>query len=156
MNQDSASPTVPAFTFGSCLCGKVRFEVTLPPKWFQYCHCESCRKTTSSAFAANLIFPPENFRWIAGEALIKRYVDEVNNPGYRRWFCGDCGSAVPRPTRTEQWYVVQAGLLDSDPVARPDCNIYWSERPEWLPSAEDLPKRWEGRDSELVPENLTD
>ena len=92
--------------------------MTLPPIRFQYCHCASCRKATSSSHAANLFFALDRFRWVTGESLVERFVDQAGNPGYMRWFCRKCGSALPRLNRTKQYYVVPAGLLDADPIAK--------------------------------------
>jgi hypothetical protein len=39
---------------GSCLCGKIHYEVTGEFEQFFFCHCKSCRKDTGSAHAANL------------------------------------------------------------------------------------------------------
>lgn len=39
---------------GACLCGAVRFEVDGAFDRFYLCHCESCRKDSGSAHAANL------------------------------------------------------------------------------------------------------
>jgi len=132
---------------GSCLCGSVHFEATLPPVRFQYCHCISCRKATSSAHGAMIFFLPENFRWLAGEDLIVRYTDEKANPGYMRWFCRKCGSAVPRLNRTGQFIAVPAGTLDGDPLARPERSIYWDERAPWYVGLDTRPKLAEGLDS---------
>lgn len=135
---------------GSCLCGAVRFEADLPLRWFQYCHCTSCRKTTSSAHAAHLFFPPEQFRWVSGEENIQPFTDGKDNPGYRRFFCRTCGSSVPRMSRTEQYMVVQAGLLDGEPPVRPERNIFWSDRAPWFTEVDALPKFSEGADSQLL------
>ena len=137
---------------GSCLCGAVRFEADLPLRWFQYCHCISCRKTTSSAHAAHLFLPPEQFRWVSGEENIQRFIDEKDNPGYKRFFCKTCGSSVPRLNRTEEWMVVQAGLLDGEPPTRPERNIFWSDRAPWFTDVDALPKFSEGGDSSLLEE----
>ena len=36
---------------GRCLCGAVRYRVTGEPIWTAHCHCQSCRRATSAAFA---------------------------------------------------------------------------------------------------------
>jgi hypothetical protein len=131
---------------GSCLCRNICFEAILPPLRFQYCHCASCRKSTSSAHAANLFFAPDRFRWVTGESLLERFVDQVN-AGYMRQFCRKCGSAVPRLNRTGQYYVVPAGLLDDDPIVKPERNIYWDDRAPWLINIDAIPKLSEGLDS---------
>ncbi len=134
---------------GSCLCGGVCFEAVLPPVRFHYCHCVSCRKTTSSAHGALMIFQPESFRWIAGESLIERFTDEHSNPGYMRWFCRRCGCAVPRLGRTRKYILVPAGLLDDDPQIRPQRSIFWDERAPWLINTHLIPKHCDGPDSAM-------
>jgi len=133
----------------SCLCGDVSFEAELPPVRFHYCHCVSCRKTTSSAHGTILVFRPEKFRWISGESLIERFTDQHSNPGYMRWFCRRCGCAVPRLSRNKQVVLVPAGLLDDDPKIRPERNIFWDERAPWLIGMDAIPKFSEGLDSPL-------
>ena len=39
---------------GGCLCGAVRFELDRAVGPFELCHCNRCRKTTGSAYAAGL------------------------------------------------------------------------------------------------------
>ena len=125
---------------GSCLCGGVRFEADLPADLFQYCHCSSCRKSSGSAHAANLMFPLTALRWTRGEDLIGRFTDEHANPGYGRWFCTTCGSPIPRLSRTRKFWVVPAGTLDSAPRIEPQRNIYWDDRASWFVNCEALPK----------------
>lgn len=41
-----------------CQCGAVRFQTPLPqPLALYICHCESCRRQTSSAFGTSAIYP---------------------------------------------------------------------------------------------------
>jgi hypothetical protein len=39
---------------GRCLCSKTTFEYTGSENWCGHCHCESCRRNTSSAFTTFL------------------------------------------------------------------------------------------------------
>lgn len=139
---------------GSCLCGRVQFSFSLPHVRFNYCHCESCRKTTGSAFAANILIPTAQFRWETEESLVSRFTDTVVNPGFRRWFCSQCGGSVPRLNRTDEFMVVPAGLLDSPISVRPERNIYWCERADWLVTVDAVPKYVEGLDSRTSDETL--
>ncbi len=139
---------------GSCLCGGVHFSFSLPHVRFNYCLCESCRKTTGSSNAANVLIPTAQFRWEAGESLVSRFTDSTANPGFRRWFCSRCGGPVPRLNRTDEFMVIPAGLLDSRLSIRPERSIYWSERAEWLVAVDAIPKFVEGLDSSLRDEPL--
>ncbi len=139
---------------GSCLCGCVRFSFTLPHVRFNYCHCESCRKTTGSSNAANVMIPMAQFRWEEGESLVSRFTDTDVNPGFRRWFCSRCGGPVPRLNRTDEYMVIPAGLLDSQLPIRPERSIYWSERAEWLVAVDVIPKYAESLDSSISDETI--
>jgi hypothetical protein len=123
---------------GSCLCGKVAFEVTGTPLRFLYCHCRSCQKSTGSVHAANVAFPEGSVRWTQGEDLIERFVDTTENPGFTRCFCRSCGSYVPKLSRNREFWIVPSGLLDSDPGIRPQANIHWGERAPWYVSADQI------------------
>jgi hypothetical protein len=125
---------------GSCLCGKVAFEVRGKPLLFLYCHCRSCQKSSGSVHVANLAFPLDSVSWTRGEDLIERFVDKSENPGFTRRFCKNCGSVVPKMSRSNEFWVVPSGLLDSDPGMRPQANIYWSEHAPWCVAVNQIPK----------------
>ena len=82
-----------------------------------------------------------------GESLVERFIDQTGNPGYTRCFCRKCGSAVPRLNRTKQYYVVPAGLLDADPIVKPERSVYWDDRAPWLVNIDAIPKLSEELDS---------
>lgn len=94
---------------GSCLCGRVRFEVDAPfPKLYQ-CHCSLCRKQGGSVSNTGLIAAAEQFRWLAGEDGIGKW---QRSTGFRSHFCQRCGSTVPNPLRDTGYVWVPAGALD--------------------------------------------
>lgn len=125
---------------GSCLCGKVAFEVSGIPLMFLYCHCRSCQKSSGSVHAANLAFPENSLSWTRGKELIERFVDTTENPGFPRCFCRSCGSPVPKLSRNRKFRVVPGGLLDSAPGMKPQANIYWGEHAPWFVPAEQITK----------------
>jgi len=115
---------------GGCVCGAVRFTVHPRTFAFQYCHCSRCRKATGSAFAANLFVVADDLTWESGQDHIRRF----ELPGAKYWsrcFCEVCGSSLPWLTKTGKAYVVPAGALDQDPVARPTMNIFMDSRAPW-------------------------
>jgi hypothetical protein len=83
---------------------------------------------------------PIVFRWVTGESLLERFVDQVVKPGDMRWFRRKCGSAVPRFNRAGQYYVVPAGLLDDDPMVKPERSVYCDDRARWLIHIDAIPK----------------
>ena len=53
-------------TTGRCLCGDIRFEYRGAPIEAGYCHCESCRRHTSSPFVAYVVVDKGSFRYTKG------------------------------------------------------------------------------------------
>jgi hypothetical protein len=51
---------------------------------------------------------------------------------------------LPKLSRNQKFWVVQSGLLDSDPEMRPQGNIFWAERSPWYVPVEQIPT-FEGR-----------
>ena len=127
---------------GSCLCGGVRFEITEAAGPFELCHCTRCRKVSGSAFRAMLGVRTRDFRLTQGADLIARYEAPLlkSPPPYRSSFCRRCGSAVPDPLPGDAWLEVPAGLLDDDPLCRPDKHIFVDRKAPWHQIADALPQ----------------
>ena len=126
-------------TKGSCLCNDVQYEITGSLGVFQYCHCSRCRKFTGSAYAANIIVAPNQFRWLEGEELLGRYeVPEARH--FATSFCKNCGSSLPWLAKSGKSVVIPAGTLDGDPEIRPFQNIFYGSRADWYQEASELIK----------------
>lgn len=124
---------------GSCLCGSVSFEIKAPLSAFRYCHCTRCRKASGSAHASNIFVPQGQFAWSAGEKLVNHF----KLPGAKTFavsFCNRCGSRVPHEIRERAEFLVPAGLLDGDPVMRPEHIIFWGSRASWYVEPQEMPK----------------
>lgn len=124
---------------GSCLCGSVKFEIKPPFSGFRYCHCGRCQKATGTSHASNVFVPQNQIAWLAGEALISRF-DLPGAKRYSVWFCSHCGSRVPHKIRERDDYLVPAGLLDNDPVIRPENSIFWGSKAPWYVEPREIPK----------------
>jgi hypothetical protein len=127
---------------GSCLCGGVQYEVTAPALRFGYDHCSRCRKASGSAFMAELLCKPADFRWTAGESLVKVYEAPVREspPGYRRSFCAVCGCNVPDVRPDVEAVFIPAGSLDDDPGIRPQAHIFVEYKAPWFKITDGLPQ----------------
>ena len=130
---------------GSCLCGKVAFEIEGAFDAFYLCHCRRCRKDTGSAHAANLFSSTASLRWLAGEDLIGTY--DHKGSGHIKSFCTRCGSALPNLQMDGKLLVVPAGCLDGAAPMRPLGHIYWADRADWDEDLESVP-RFDGLPSE--------
>ncbi len=131
---------------GGCLCGAVRFEVTRFVGPFELCHCSRCRKASGSAFTAMIGVKAKEFSWISGQDEIRRYEARVQThpPGFRTAFCGVCGSPMPIFEAGDSWFEIAAGVLDDDPMLRPDRHIFIECGSAWFEILDDLPQLTKG------------
>ncbi|KAA3631786.1 MAG: GFA family protein [Proteobacteria bacterium] len=121
---------------GSCLCGKVRYEVTGPLSNADHCHCSMCRRQHGAAFATYAQFNPGDFRWASGEDMIRIY---ESSSGAGWCFCSECGSSL---AGTEKGRVtsVTLGTVEGDPGVRPESHIYVGSRARWHEIHDNLPQ----------------
>lgn len=121
---------------GQCLCGAVQFEVTGEPIWSLVCHCESCRKATSSPVTAFVCFPKTAVSW-TGQPPASYHSSEKAE----RWFCGRCGSqlAYLSNIRTEQIDLYTA-TLESPETFPPTGSAFPEEAISFTAHIVNLPK----------------
>jgi hypothetical protein len=74
---------------GRCLCGEVTYEYRGPENWRGHCHCESCRRNTSSPFTTWFGVPRAACRFTGKQPAVYR-----SSPGVRRLFCANCGTPM--------------------------------------------------------------
>ena len=122
---------MPTTLTGGCLCGAVRYTVSIPVTELRACHCTHCQKTSGAAGTVNAIVPSEAFRLTQGTP--KRY-DAKADSGRTlyRFFCGDCGSPVysQRATAPER-VVVRAGTFDQPGDMKITANIWTRSARPW-------------------------
>jgi hypothetical protein len=110
---------------GSCLCGKVRYEIHGELTGVLNCHCSDCRKAHGAAFRTRGTVRSKDFVWISGEELISRYEAA---PSEFRTFCGVCGANLVTEFRTKpEVYGFALGTLDTDPGVKPQCHVFVSD-----------------------------
>lgn len=123
-------------TAGHCLCGSVAFAYEGELNWTLNCHCESCRRATSSAMTTWLSVPRKVFRFTAGAPAYF-----ASSPGVRRGFCGKCGSPLTYENdRLPDEVHVLAGALTDPGAARPSAHIFVSDQLPWFDAADELPR----------------
>ncbi|WP_368881643.1 GFA family protein [Shewanella algae] len=112
---------------GSCLCGKVRFEISAELQQFFLCHCSRCRKDSGSAHSANLFSDSAELTWLSGQDAITAFT----LPGTRhsRHFCAVCGSALPKAVKGSHLLQIPAGSLDDEPGLTPQAHIFVRRAP---------------------------
>jgi hypothetical protein len=121
---------------GRCLCGEITFEYSGPENWRAHCHCESCRRNTSSPFTTWFGVPKGAYRFTGKQPSVYR-----SSPGVRRLFCANCGTpmAYESDRYPDETHFYAASLADSRDFA-PQFHVHWAERVPWVELADDLPR----------------
>ena len=128
---------------GSCLCGGVRFEVTLPFRRANHCHCSRCRKHSGTVGLTQGRIPRERFRLLAGAELIR--VWRPPDGGAVKAFCSVCGSSLFGAHWPEGDEIsVRLGTLDGDPGIRPQYHSFVDSRAPWDELPDDGLLRYSG------------
>jgi len=121
---------------GHCLCGAIVFEYDAEPKWTLNCHCESCRRATSSPITTWISVPRTGFRVKQGAP---RYFN--SSPGAKRGFCGTCGSPLTYEGEgiPDEVHLYAAALTDPSQV-KPQGHVFVDEQLPWLETTDELPR----------------
>jgi len=123
---------------GSCLCGKVRYEIAGEPRWMYQCHCGKCRAATGASFATNIIVDTDKFRITAGQDVLKGF---ESSPQKFRYFCSGCGSPIySQGEKTKQIVSVRGGTLKQDPGVRVAYHAFVASKAPWVEIADGLPQ----------------
>lgn len=122
---------------GSCLCGAVAYAISGPLGPIGHCHCRTCRKAHSAAFATTARVARDDFRWTRGEEVVAAF---ESTPGKRRFFCPRCGSHLVAAWTDADTVIVRVGSLDDDPGGRPLVHIWVSQRAPWHEINDSLPQ----------------
>ncbi len=119
---------------GRCLCGDVTYEYDGPENWRAYCHCESCRRNTSSPVTAFFGVPRSACRFTGKAPTVYE-----SSPGVRRLFCGRCGSpmAFDADRYPDEIHLYAVTLNDPENYL-PQCHVHAAERLPWFDVRDDL------------------
>jgi hypothetical protein len=121
----------PPVFHGSCLCGRLRYEVLGPIKAVTHCHCSMCRKAHGAAFGTYGSVPLEHFVVTEGAGHRRSY---PSSPGVERSFCVVCGSTLTwhrNEGEFSRWIAFALGTLDTPFVparqkqVHADCAAAW-------------------------------
>ena len=123
---------------GACLCGGVRFRVTLPTLFCAHCHCSMCRRNHGAAYVTWVAAARERLALVAGSELLARYASSEHGS---RAFCSRCGTSLfcensSHPDRVD---IPLANL--SGPIDRgPQLHAFFDDRAEWTAVSDTLPR----------------
>jgi len=123
---------------GSCLCGRVRYEVRAFAAPALNCHCSMCRKAHGAAFGTYARVDAKDFTLVSGADDIASYASSAE---VTRTFCKRCGSTLQfvhakRPGS----FALALGTLDEDPGIRPSRHIFVGSKAPRFEISDDLPQ----------------
>jgi hypothetical protein len=99
---------------GGCLCGAIRYTVSVPITELRVCHCRDCQKATGTGGSVNAMLKTETIKVTQGTP--KRYsVTADSGRTLHRFFCGECGSHLfTRRELTPENTGLRIGTLDAE------------------------------------------
>jgi hypothetical protein len=114
---------------GSCLCGKVQYEIRGEIGRAVFCHCSRCRKANGSVVAFNAPVEADKFVVTAGENYLKSF----DNGTVARFFCTECGSPIMSLRAGAPEIVrLRLGTLDTPPASGPQAHIFVDSKLDWF------------------------
>ncbi len=120
---------------GSCLCGAVTFSTDARLRDVAACHCRECRKQSGHFVAATAV--EKSDLALSGQDRLTWF---TSSPGYRRGFCGACGSLLFWENTASDLISVMAGSLDGVTGLTTSEHIYVAEKGDYYQIADGLPQ----------------
>src|SRR5437773_2052517 len=119
---------------GSCLCGKIKFEVSGELIAPTACHCTQCRKHSGHYEASTDI--PRSALTIHGSENITCYQSE----NVKRGFCSTCGSSLFWDPVEKDWTAVAMGAFDSPTNTKLVRHIFVANKGDYYDIGDGLPQ----------------
>ncbi|NQZ07502.1 MAG: GFA family protein [Algicola sp.] len=133
---------------GSCLCGKIHYQVNAELSDFGYCHCVSCQKASGSSYGANAGLSRDSFSLTDHESHLREF---ESSAGKFRAFCSNCGSPLyAYLSKSPDVIRIRLGSLDTPFDKRCQAHTFVSENASWesIDNDADVPQfdEWATRD----------
>jgi hypothetical protein len=124
---------------GHCLCGATRYSFSGPMLWRAHCHCESCRRNTSSPVTTFFAVTRNQFAWTGDEP--GAYSSSL---GVTRLFCKSCSTPMSyENSELAEGVHLYAASLDDHSHFCSQRRDFCNEKVAWLNVSDDLPKHEE-------------
>jgi hypothetical protein len=122
------------YVTGSCLCGGVRFRISVPLRPVVACHCTQCRKTSGHHVAATRV---DNSRLeMLGDETLRWY---RSSESAERGFCSRCGGNVFWRVVGSDGTSIMAGTLDAPTGIRLESHIYAADAGDYYSIDDGVP-----------------
>lgn len=115
---------------GGCLCGTVRYKATGDVVAAGHCHCDRCRRLSSTGHSSFVAVPEATVQLIGDLRFFDSPADSGNTVS--RGFCPTCGSQVlTRNSGVPGVAFIVAASLDDPEVFHPQMVVYRANAPSW-------------------------
>ncbi|MDN2658647.1 GFA family protein [Neptunomonas phycophila] len=121
---------------GSCLCGKVSYEISGEVGDIVHCHCVTCRKAHGAAFSSVAAVKDCDFT-LSGQEWLSSY---ESSPGKVRYFCSSCGTQIYAKRERTEHLILRLGSLDTDLASKEKNHIWVSQKANWYSITNNLPE----------------
>ena len=128
---------------GSCLCGKVTFEINGTLSNVGHCHCGMCQRWHGGAYGSYAkIDDADSFKLTAGAEHFKTYKSSAEAA---RGFCSNCGSSLSGNEGNKPVYICITALT-GDAGIKPEAHIFVGSKADWEVIGDGLPQfdTWPG------------
>jgi len=123
---------------GSCLCGAVRFQATLPSLFCGHCHCSMCRRNHGAGFVTWFAVPRGQIELLLGATKLSIYSSSEH--GIRK-FCNVCGSSLFCESKKHPNQIDIPLANIEGPIDRaPQFHFYFDNRAPWVVVSDGLPR----------------
>jgi hypothetical protein len=134
----SAEPSDTATYTGSCMCRAVTYQVVGELGDFGYCHCQTCRKASGTAFGANSPVDRADLNLLSGSDAIRAF---ESSPGKFRAFCGVCGSPLyAYVAESPDVLRLRLGSLDTPFTKQAQAHTFVADKAPWEAIDAEIPR----------------
>lgn len=120
---------------GSCLCGAVRFEVTVPLPPPDACHCSQCRKVSGHFWASTDV--PRTAVTIHGADHVTWF---RSSEKVQRGFCNRCGASLFWDPIQKDTIGIAMGAFDAPTNTKLGIHIFVADKGDYYDILDGLPQ----------------
>src|SRR6476659_1268657 len=119
----------------------IQYKYSGAPVKVLHCHCESCRRHTSSPVPTFVCVNAETFRFTKGTPTVF-----ASSPGVTRMHCPRCGSPIAcQPDRNLIQIDLYLGTLADPAALQPSFHVFTEEQLDGFEIADALPRYANGQ-----------
>jgi len=121
---------------GGCLCGAVKYRISVEPIDAGYCHCRLCQRSSGAPTLAWFTVGIKGFSYIQGAPTIFH-----SSAQSQREFCGKCGTQLAfRRSVSPKTVDVTIASLKEPALITPSYHIWWQSKVAWFETRDTLPR----------------